>query len=152
LRTSPQAPGSREGEYHMPSAKGKHATAADSTKAVDEFMAQLDHPLKKEIELIRRLILEADPSIAEGIKWNSPSFRTTEYFATTHLRLERGVGVILHLGAKARAINVSVADPSSLLRWLGKDRAIVEFSDLRDIKNKKPAFEDVLRQWIRQGD
>lgn len=133
----------------MPSAKGKHVTAADSTKAVDEFMAQLDHPLKKEIELIRRLILGADPSIAEGIKWNSPSFRTTEYFATIHLRLERGVAVILHLGAKARAVNVSVAEASSLLKWLGKDRAMVEFADLHDLKGKEAAFEEVLRQWIR---
>lgn len=136
----------------MPSAKGKHAGAADSTTAVDEFMARLDHPLKREIESIRRLIVEAHSSIAEGIKWNSPSFRTTEYFATMHLRSKHSVGVILHVGAKARKISVSVADPTGLLRWLGRDRAMLEFSDLHDIRSKKAAFENVLRQWIRNLD
>ncbi|MBX9600178.1 MAG: DUF1801 domain-containing protein [Bryobacteraceae bacterium] len=135
----------------MPSKQGKHITAADSTKAVDEFMAQLDHPDKREIELIRRLILQAHPSVAEGIKWKDPSFRTTESFATMHLRLKLGFGVILHAGAKARDVSISVTD-AGLRNWLGKDRAMVEFSDPHDIAIRKAAFTDVLRQWIRQVD
>jgi hypothetical protein len=48
----------------------------------------------------RQIILDADASIAEGIKWNAPSFYTSEYFATIQLRAKDGVQVILHLGAK----------------------------------------------------
>ena len=131
--------------------KTVHAAAADTTRAVDAFMASLDHPFKREIEALRKLVLGAHPSIAEGIKWNAPSFRTTEYFATTHLRSKAGIGMILHLGAKARdpaRRGLAIDDPEGLLKWLGKDRAIVEFGSLEELKAKKVAFGAVLRQWI----
>jgi len=67
----------------------KHTATSDTSEAVDAFMAALDHPFKVEIEAIRQAILGADPRIREGIKWNAPSFRTTEYFATTHLAKDR---------------------------------------------------------------
>lgn len=126
-------------------------TPADSTKAVDEFMATLNHPCKNEIESIRTIMLGVDSSIKEGIKWNAPSFRTAEYFATTNLRAKRGIGVILHLGAKVRELpsGFSIADPTHLLKWLGKDRATVEFFDLQNISDNKTAFESIVHQWIR---
>lgn len=138
----------------MASKKNKpaaHTAPADSTQAVDDFMAKLDHPLKREIESIRNLILGVDPSIAEGIKWNAPSFRTTEYFATTNLRAKNGIGLILHLGAKVRDLpaDFSIPDPKNLLKWLGEDRAAVEFSNLKDIADKKAAFESIIGHWIR---
>jgi len=118
---------------------------------VEIFLAALDHPLKPEILALRQLILAADPSITEGIKWNVPSFRTSEYFATMHLRAKESVQVILHLGAKTRDTSitgVAIADPGSLLVWLAKDRASVTFGDLNDIDARRSAFTDIIRQWI----
>ena len=69
------------------------------------MLKSLSHPMKAEIELMRAAILGADPSIREGVKWNAPSFRTHEYFATTNLREKKGIGLILHLGAKAEDSN-----------------------------------------------
>ena len=77
-------------------------TKSDTTEAVSAYMAALEHPHKALVEALRRAVLGADPAIAEGIKWNAPSFRTHEYFATTHLRTKDGVGLILHLGARPR--------------------------------------------------
>jgi hypothetical protein len=127
-------------------------TAADTRAAVDQFMAALDHPFKAEIETLRRAILAVDPAIAEGVKWNAPSWRTTDYFATTHLRSKVGLGLILHLGAKARALpagGLAIDDPIGLLKWLGKDRAQVEFSTAADLQAKLPALQALLKQWIR---
>lgn len=138
----------------MPSKKEKtlpHSKTSDSTKAVDEFMRTLEHPFKKEIEAIRASILGTDRTIAEGIKWNSPSFRTGEYFATTNLREKKGIGIILHLGAKVRKLpsgGISIDDPMKLLEWLGKDRAMITFESLRDFHTKKAAFEHIVQQWI----
>jgi len=129
-----------------------HGTPADTSRAVDEFMTTLEHPFKGEIEEMRRLMLGADPGIREGIKWNAPSFRTSEYFATTNLRSKAGVGVILHLGARVRSLpagGVKIDDPAALLKWLGKDRAMVEFGSSADLKKKATAFRSVVRQWIR---
>ena len=128
-----------------------HAAGADSTKAVDAFMSALNHPFKDEIQAIRVAILGADPSIAEGIKWNAPSFRTTEYFATTNLREKSGVGIILHLGAKARDVapdGMPIADPRKLLKWLARDRAMIVFNDMNDFKAKQAAFVSIIRSWI----
>ncbi|WP_202840896.1 DUF1801 domain-containing protein [Luteimonas saliphila] len=130
----------------------RHATAADTTAAVDALIAALAHPHKPGIEALRAAILAVDPAIAEGVKWNAPSFRTGEYFATFHLRARAGIALILHLGAKARALpegGLDIDDPDGLLAWLGKDRAQVVFADEADARRRIPALQAVLRQWIR---
>jgi len=132
--------------------KPTHSTSADTTKAVDSFMADLEHPFKNEVSAIRNAILGVDPSVEEGIKWNAPSFRTTEYFATTNLRVKTGVGLVLHLGAKTRELpadGVVIDDPENLLKWVGKDRALVEFRTAEEVKSKLPALQAVLRQWLK---
>ena len=129
-----------------------HDKPADSTQAVEAFMLQLEHPHKPAVELLRKLVLGVDPSVREGIKWNAPSFRTSEYFATTYLRSKTGIGLILHLGAKVREPadgGVAINDPDKLLKWLGKDRAMLEFASADELEGKKPALIAVLRQWIR---
>lgn len=69
--------------------------AADTSAAVDQFMASFDHPFKAETGTLYQALLGVDPSIAEGIKWSAPSWRTTEYFATTHLRSKAGLAAKL---------------------------------------------------------
>ena len=131
----------------------RHATAQDTSEAVEAFMAALEHPSRDLIAELRKIVLGADGSIEEGIKWKAPSFRVGEYFATVHLRAKKGAGLILHLGAKARDLpegGLGIADPEGLLQWLGKDRAMTTFADLRDLRAKKAALVAVLRAWIRQ--
>ncbi|WP_257386571.1 DUF1801 domain-containing protein [Tahibacter caeni] len=119
---------------------------------MDAFLAALEHPARDLVAALRRAVLGADPSIAEGIKWNAPSFRTREWFATTHLRAKVGIGLILHFGAKKNAIadgGVAIADPAGLLQWLAKDRALVAIRDADDLATRGPALQALLRDWIR---
>jgi hypothetical protein len=130
---------------------GSGSGSGSGSADVDAFLAALDHPFKQEILAIRRIILDADPTIAEGIKWNAPSFRTSEWFATFHLRAKDGVRVILHLGAKKRADanpRASVTDPESLLEWLADDRASIRFSDVHEVNARGAALADLVREWI----
>lgn len=125
-------------------------TKTDGKAEVDAFMQALDHPHKPAIETLRRVIVRTDPAIREGIKWNAPSFRTGEWFATTHLRAKSGIALILHLGAKMRSAPMPVIDdPAHLLEWLGKDRARIAFADVAAVDATRPALERILRQWIR---
>ena len=128
-------------------AKAGRTTATKRRESAQQdvaaFLAALDHPLKPEILVLRQIILDTDPSIAEGIKWNVPSFRTSEYFATMHLRATDSVQVILHLGAKVRErarAGMLIADPERLLEWLAPDRAAAKFRDLSDINARRAAF------------
>lgn len=123
--------------------------------SVVAFIRDLVHPLRRELEAVRRLILDASPEIREGIKWNSPSFRTTDYFATINLRAKDGtdrVWLILHTGAKKKATatkGITIADPAGLLKWLAKDRCLVTFSDRKEIQAKGRALQAIIREWIR---
>jgi hypothetical protein len=128
-----------------------HNTSADTSKAVDAFMASLEHPAKDAIESLRSAILASDPSITEGVKWNAPSFKVTEYFATTNLRAKLGVGLVLHFGAKVRDVGAgkdTIQDPEGLLKWVAKDRATINFKDTKEIKARRIALQAILRQWI----
>ena len=90
-------------------AKAPAAPKGDGDEDVTAYMATLQHPLKAEITSVLALIRNADPAIAAGIKWNAPSFRLTEWFATLNVRSQDAVQIILHLGAKSRD-DVTVRD------------------------------------------
>jgi hypothetical protein len=125
--------------------------ARRETSAIDALLGAARHPHEDAIHALRGLVLAADPSISEGVKWNSVSFRTTEWFATVHLRTTSGVAVVMHLGAKVRALGrdgLAIADPSALLKWLAADRAMVTFANAADVGAKREAFTAVVRQWI----
>ncbi len=124
-------------------------TSADSTAAVDRYMADLIHPHKAEIQALRSLILGSSPVIGEGIKWNAPSYRIHEYFATTNLRVKGGVGIILHLGAKVRQTAVQIDDPANLLTWHGANRASFIVRDIAALREHTPALQAILAQWLR---
>ena len=130
----------------------KHTSQADTSHAVEALLKLLVHPMKAEIQMLREAVLAADPAIKEGVKWNAPSFRVGEYFATTNLREKEGIGIILHLGAKVRDLKpgeLEVEDPAALLTWLAKDRAMVRFSSGPDFQAKKAAFTTLVRSWVR---
>lgn len=140
----------------MPAKKTDTAAGASRTDpAVDDFMAKLDHPLKKEVETLRQIIRGVSPAIREGIKWNAPSFRTADFFATLNLRARGGeerVWLILHTGATAKGLVMkgAIPDPAGLLEWLATDRALLTFASAKDVRAKRSALEAVLREWIEK--
>lgn len=122
-----------------------------TTTDVDAFIDALDHPLASTIRALRILLLAVDPAIAEAVKWNAPSFRTSEHFATMQLRRPDVVRLILHLGMKKRSLPADVvADPEGLLEWLGPDRALLEFRDAAELEARRDAVVALIRQWVAQ--
>ena len=87
-------------------------------------------------------MLSIDPTISEGFKWNSASYRTSEFFATLNLRCTDQVQFVFHTGAKVKAsakAGVEVADPASLCEWLAKDCCLVSLGAGKQITAKLPA-------------
>lgn len=120
--------------------------------AVNALLDANKHPLRKEIDQLRTIILGADKSILEGVKWNSASFRTVDWFATLngpkHIKEPM---VILHAGAKAKGVIMKdrIPDPQCLIKWLGNDRAQIIFKNATDIKSKQQALQTIVSAWIR---
>ena len=119
---------------------------------VAALLANLAHPRDAELRAIRAIVLGADARIREEVKWNAPSYCTSEHFATFHLRARDGVQLVLHLGAKPRpdaAVREAIDDPCALLEWRGADRAIARFSDMADVDAKRAALAAIVREWVR---
>ncbi|MBK8949689.1 MAG: DUF1801 domain-containing protein [Flavobacteriales bacterium] len=109
------------------------------------------HPLRKAIDALRALILSVDPSIVEGVKWNTASYRTTDWFATLNgPRHVKEPMIILHAGAKAKGVMLKdrIPDPEGMLKWIGNDRAQVVFKDAADIKAKQNVLRAIVSAWI----
>lgn len=119
---------------------------------VDAFLETLEHPLRDDVVRVRQLVLSALPDIGEAIKWNAPSFRTTEFFATFHLRSKDEVQLIFHTGARKKAKQKKVAlspRAEALVTWLDPDRALVTLSPSR-LAAQRLAFTTLVREWVTQ--
>lgn len=121
----------------------KKMTTADDAE-VSAFIAALAPPLRAEVEALRRLIRSVSNEVEEGVKWNAPSFRTSEWFATMNLR--DGLKLVLHRGVQKRSGAVEIDDPEGLLSWRGDERAVVTFED--GVAPVKSALKAVLKQWL----
>jgi hypothetical protein len=130
--------------------RASRPAAAAVPRSVAEYIAGLGEPVRAQVELVREIILGASPAIGEEIKWNVPSFFTTDHFATLDLRGAPGVRVVLHLGAKVRdpEPKVVVADPAGLLTWLSAARAMATFTDLQHLSSVRDPFDQLVREWI----
>lgn len=119
---------------------------------VDAFLEVLEHPLRDDVVRVRALLLSAMPGISEAIKWNAPSFRTEEFFATFHLRSKEDVQLVFHTGAKKKAAKAKVVlspKAEALVKWLDSDRALVTLSPSR-LASQKIAFSTLVREWVTQ--
>lgn len=120
---------------------------------VDAFMRALKHPLKDDIESVRQAILGIDAAITEEVKWNAPSFRTEDFFATLHLRARDTVQVVLHRGVKTSTLKTApkLPDPQGLVRVLAPDRVLVTLGKGDALRAARPAFSSVVRAWLNSG-
>jgi len=113
------------------------------TDNVDEFLENLSHPLKAEIEAVRSIIKGVNKDINEEIKWKAPSFNYKgEYLVTFNLRDENRIHLVFH---NPQISNVM----SKLLEGNYRDRRMAYFADMKDVKAKKPMLEKALKELIK---
>ncbi len=123
------------------------------SSAVENFLADLDHPMKAVIEQLRKLILGSDPKFTENIKWNAPNFcYGGEDRITLHLHRKGYLLAVFHRGAKAKAAAAPgrlIEDDSGLLEWAADDRATIKFIDLGDVLQNTDQLTRIIRLWIK---
>jgi uncharacterized protein YdhG (YjbR/CyaY superfamily) len=115
--------------------KKKKGSPVSRTDKVDEFLENLSHPLKAEIEAVRSIIKDVNKDINEEIKWRAPSFNYKgEYLVTFNLREEKRIHLVFHNPQISKV-------KSKLLEGDYKDRRMAYFADMKDIKAKKSLLE-----------
>ena len=118
---------------------------------VSNFLDNLDHPLRQEIELVRLTIMNAYSRLSETIKWNGPNYSVDNADRITmKIQPPKQIQLIFHRGAKVQQQPAGriIQDKTGLLVWKENDRAIVTLRDLADIKNKKAALAHIVKAWI----
>lgn len=123
--------------------KKKKGSLVSRTDKVDEFLENLSHPLKVEVEAVRSIIKGVNKDINEEIKWKAPSFNFKgEYLVTFNLRNERRIHLVFHNPQISKV-------KSKLLEGDYKDRRMAYFAGMKDIMAKKPMLEKALKDLIK---
>ena len=106
-------------------------------------MAELQHPLKGEVQLLREIVLGASPAIEERIKWRSPSFHAgPDDLGAFMLRPRDFVRLVLVFP------HGLVDDPEGIMRGDWDDRRELRFTSIHDIETKRDALQNVVRAWV----
>lgn len=119
---------------------------------VDQYITELEHPLKNEFIEIRSLICNHFPQLTEIIKWNAPSYQTEENdFLTFNLSKSKEIKLIFHRGAKVKEQpkDKLISDDSNLLKWASNDRAIATFTTLEEIKANESTLILIISNWMK---
>lgn len=118
---------------------------------VTAFMKTLKHPLKAEIEEVRKIILSTHKNLEENIKWNGPNFHFHgEDRITMRIQPPPHLQVIFHRGAKVSAKSKQrlIEDASGLLNWKASDRAVIAFKNMEEIETKRKQLKEIILKWL----
>jgi hypothetical protein len=119
---------------------------------IDTFIKQLDHPHKAAINRLRAAIKRLDSRIVEEIKWNAPSFKIEDHFATFKLYPPKNIQIVLHTGAKPKTPLRAFAldDPHKLLKWPAIDRCVLTLQSSEQAEQLEEIVTKMVKQWIQQ--
>lgn len=121
---------------------------------VAEYFHQLDHPLKDVVRLLRSSILEADVTVGEQIKWNSPSFYYTGDMKPFDPKEYKRDIVVLNLHKKDQVLLIfptgaRIKDASGLLEGKFTDgRKMITIRSIADAESKAHRIQQVVREWL----
>lgn len=118
---------------------------------VTKFLDDLCHPLRNEIELLRKIIVNSVSGIEENIKWNGPNYTfNSEDRITMRIQPPKQIQLIFHRGAKklAQPTERLINDTSKLLVWKENDRAVVSFKNIDEINTHRLALIQIINDWI----
>ena len=126
-------------------AKLKKAKLAEEEQ-VNEWMSKLDTGMKPAIDAVRKIIRSAGPKLNERIKWNAPSYYYKEDIVTFGpVRSKDKVILVFH---HPNIVKIK----STLLEGDYKDRRLVYFNSLNEIKSGKKELERIIDESVRMMD
>jgi uncharacterized protein YdhG (YjbR/CyaY superfamily) len=127
-----------------PKTQSAKSTAGDAEK-VEAYMTALEHPLKAEIEAVRKIIRSVSDKISERIKWNAPSYYYKEDFVTFNPRATNHVHLVFH--------HPSIETiKSDLLEGDYIGRRMAYFTNMKEVKAKEKELVKVVRELLAVQD
>lgn len=108
-------------------------------------MDAVNHPLKKEMETLRKIIKNSSTKLRERIKWNAPSYYYIDDIVTFGPARNNRLLLVFHHP-------FIVKMQSTLLKGDYKDRRLAYFTDMKAIKESKQEIEIIMTTIIEMID
>lgn len=110
-------------------------------------MTSLDHPMKAEIEALRKILQNAHPAVSERIKWNAPSYFTTVDLVTFGPLMRKTDEILLVFHHPA-----IVGIDSRILTGNYKDRRLAVFKNMAEVEAQVTELTRILNVLIESID
>ncbi len=120
---------------------------------VTNFLDELKHPFRNEIEQVRLCILSSHKDLIENIKWNGPNYNFQNEDRIT-IRIQpittNKIQIIFHCGAKVKEQPKKkiISNDFGILIWKGNDRAIATFKSMSEIEIRKIEISKIVVDWL----
>lgn len=124
-------------------------------QTVEQLLSLLDHPQVDLINEARTLIQRAEPALAEGVKWNAPSYALDgNDIITFNFRNYGPVSLIFHTGPKGKDTKTGrrlFEDASGLVEWLADKRFVLKVPDGRFLQTHAADITKLVQTWVAYG-
>lgn len=122
-------------------------------KTVDDFLNDLDTAKRQQVEALRSIIVTANSSLKEHIKWNAPSYVLDgEDRVTFNTMNKQGVvKLVLHMGATRKEVKKDAPilhDSSGLVEWSSDIRGMLTFDSIDDVNANANTIKEILTDWL----
>lgn len=111
-----------------------------STQEVDEWFHAYDLPQKALMQAVRAAMLDADPRLAETIKWQTPTFTCGGNLASFNPRSKKHVSLLFHTGAR-------IPGDFPSLEGTGEEARTMKFVDAEDLAAKRAELRRLVVAW-----
>lgn len=122
---------------------------------VTRFLDRYKPLFRDEIDYLRKLIMNTELNLSEGIKWNAPNYSVNgKDRITLRINSPKQIQIIFHRGAKVQiqAQERILSSNYSILTWKENDRAIASFKNLNEIQENSVIIQEIIVKWIQATD
>lgn len=135
----------------------KAKTTLTDTEQVTAHIEALPAPFAETVEYVRQVILGADKTVGEQIKWNSPSFYYTGDMKPFDPKEYKRDIVVMNL-RKGEILLVfptgaNVNDATGILEGTYTDgRRMVTIKNMEEAQRKEKPLKKVIKDWLKLVD
>lgn len=115
------------------------------TTDVDAWFDSYDNPMKPVVQRLREIVLEADPRIAETIKWQAPTFVYKGNLASFYPKSRQHASLMFHLGAR-------IPGEHPRLEGSGDTSRVMKIGSLEEADAAQPELAAIVHAWCDWRD
>jgi len=109
-------------------------------KAVDDWFAKYQNPMKAVVMRIREIVLAADSRMDECIKWQAPTFTFEGNLASFYPKSKQHASLMFHQGAK-------IPGRHPRLEGSGDTSRVMKITTVAEADEAKAEIEAIVRAW-----